>query len=186
MAQQLAQLRLLDSAHVHQVLDEAVEHGGLLARRAPVRGDQLLERRRAVGEPADRLLEPVEHVQLQLALAHVAPAATLPRMPLTNRPASSPEKVLASSMDSLMAAFVGTCRSTVSSQTAIRRMTRSTFAICSSFQCSDASRRMVSSFSRLASTPRMSCPAKAAVSVDTPLSAAWYWSTSSGSSEPVS
>ena len=38
-------------------------------------------------------------------------AATRPRMPFTKRPASSPENVLASSIDSLIAALVGTWRS---------------------------------------------------------------------------
>src|SRR5712692_3071911 len=76
----------------------------------PVRGDEILQRRGAVGELRDRLLEVGDQL-VQSALAQVAVAATRPRMPLTKRPASSPEKVFASSIDSLIAALVGTRRS---------------------------------------------------------------------------
>src|SRR5258706_1105788 len=131
-------------------------------QRLGVRRHQVVQRRSAVGKSLDHLLQPVHDVGW--AGAHDAAAATLPRMPLMNLPASSPEKVLASSMDSLMAALVGTCRSTVSSYTAMRRMMRSTFAICCSFQCSEASPITPSSFSWLASTPRTSSAAKSVTS----------------------
>src|SRR4029077_7647855 len=80
-----------------------------------VRGDELVERGRAFGEPADGLLEARQQlVEAGLRLrAQLTVAATRPRMPLTKRPASSPEKVLASSIDSLMAALGGTRRSIV-------------------------------------------------------------------------
>ena len=97
------------------------------ARRTLMGGNQLVEGRRALGEQRDGALEAgKQRLKAEclgaLALArklqlfgrfHVTLAATLPRMPFTNLPASSPEKVLASSIDSLMAALVGTCRSMV-------------------------------------------------------------------------
>src|SRR6266849_5492676 len=129
-------------------------------------GHELIERGRPIGQPANRLLE-ARHQLLERRLglgAQVTVAATRPRMPLTNRPASSPENVLASSIDSLIAALVGTLRSMVISYTAIRSTMRSTLAICSSFQLSEASLRIASSFSRLAMTPRTSWPAKAVTS----------------------
>ena len=91
--------------------------------------NQLLERRCAARELGDGLLETCEELLepngldgtgaaglVQFASGAVtAPGAvvatTRPRMPFTKRPDSSPEKVLASSIDSLMAAFVGTWRS---------------------------------------------------------------------------
>src|SRR4029077_16099596 len=94
-----------------------------------VGGHELLERRGACRELRDGLLERREQVlersgfdgtlgsgPVQFASgAATAPGAlimaTRPRMPFTKRPASSPEKVLASSIDSFMAAFVGTWRS---------------------------------------------------------------------------
>ena len=86
------------------------------AQRALVRGDQLFERCGASCELVDRLLEAGKqllepHGRDRRVLAQIVVAATLPRMPLTKRPASSPENVLASSMDSLIAALVGTWRS---------------------------------------------------------------------------
>src|SRR4029077_2949314 len=127
---------------------------------------QLVERGRAVGQAGDGFLQASQQLfESWLGLvAQVTVAATRPRMPLTNRPASSPENVLASSIDSLIAALVGTRRSIVISYTAIRSTIRSTLAICSSFQLSEASLRMASSLSRLASTPRTSWPAKAVTS----------------------
>src|SRR5207249_8352755 len=68
----------------------------------------------------------------------------------------------------------------------MRRIVRSTLAICSTFQCSDASRSTASSVSRLASTPRTRSLANAATSGVAALSAAWYCRTSSGSSDDVS
>src|SRR6266704_245571 len=68
----------------------------------------------------------------------------------------------------------------------MRRIVRSTLAICSTFQCSDASRSTASSSSRLASTPRTRSLANAATSGVAAPSAAWYCSTSSGSSVDVS
>src|SRR2546427_4345963 len=68
----------------------------------------------------------------------------------------------------------------------MRRIVRSTLAICSTFQCSDASASTASSCSLLASTPRTSSVANAATSGVAALSAAWYCSTSSGSSVNVS
>src|SRR6266852_4556351 len=68
-------------------------------------GHELIERGRPIGQPANRLLE-ARHQLLERRLglgAQVTVAATRPRMPLTNRPASSPENVLASSIDSLIA-----------------------------------------------------------------------------------
>ena len=89
---------------------------GEKAQRALVSGDQLVERCGASGELANRLLEAGKqllepHGRDRRVLAQIVVAATLPRMPLTKRPASSPENVLASSMDSLIAALVGTWRS---------------------------------------------------------------------------
>src|SRR6266567_5255457 len=133
---------------------------------------EVVEGRRPLGQNGDRLLELGQDL-VESALAQVAVAATRPRMPLTNRPASSPEKVLASSIDSLMAAFVGTFLSIAISYTAILRMTRSTFAICSSFQCSDASVRIASSSSRCAITPPTSWPAKLMISSLAPFSDPW-------------
>lgn len=78
--------------------------------RLTVAGDQLLERRPAVGEPRDGSLESIE----ELIQGDLGPAQTdstiLPSTPFTKRPDSSPENVLASSMDSLMAARTGTSR----------------------------------------------------------------------------
>src|SRR5260370_14829247 len=68
----------------------------------------------------------------------------------------------------------------------MRRIVRSTLAICLTFQCSDASASTASSCSLLASTPRTRSPANAATSGVAALSAAWYCSTSSGSSFEVS
>src|SRR6202521_3350678 len=101
-----------------------------------MRGDQLLERSGAAGQLGDGLLEGGEQLleacsvdrMICVCLVQDAVAATRPRMPLTKRPASSPENVLASSIDSLMAALVGTWRSIAISYTAMRRMIRSTFA----------------------------------------------------------
>ncbi len=75
-----------------------------------VRGDQLVERSRAVGEPPDRVLEARQQLlEGGLGLGvQLTDAATRPRMPFTKRPASSPENVFASSIDSLIAALVGT------------------------------------------------------------------------------
>src|SRR5260370_4081596 len=139
-----------------------------------VGGDELVERSGAVGQPADSLLEAYQPLlERRLGLRAPLPvAAARPRMPLTKRPASSPEKVLASSIDSLIAALVGTRRSIVISYTAIRSTILSTLAICSSFQLSDASLRMASSLSRLASTPRTSWPANAVTSAVSAPSAA--------------
>src|SRR5438270_7463570 len=72
---------------------------GLLVRR-----NERLQRCRGVGQPLDRLLEAFDRVSRPYR--HDAAAATRPSTPLTNRPASSPENVLASSIDSLMAALV--------------------------------------------------------------------------------
>ena len=87
---------------------------GLDLREQPQRplvgGDELFERGGTVGQLADRALELAEQ-GIEVGRGHVAVAATRPRIPLTKRPASSPENVLARSMDSLMAAFVGTLRS---------------------------------------------------------------------------
>src|SRR5216683_5624663 len=148
---------------------EGLEPGFGVGQQPPgpfMRGNQLVEWGRAIGEPADRLLEARQQLfERGLGLrAQVTVAATRPRIPLTKRPASSPEKVLASSIDSLIAALVGTRRSIVISYTAIRSTILSTLAICSSFQLSDASLRMASSLSRLASTPRTSWPANAVTS----------------------
>lgn len=97
--------------------------------RALVGRHELLERRGSARELSDGLLERGEQLLerrgfdeavwadlVQFASGAVtAPgavvAATRPSMPFTKRPDSSPEKVLASSIDSLMAAFVGTWRS---------------------------------------------------------------------------
>ena len=73
--------------------------------------DQVVEWGRPVRQLAHRRLEVGEKVVELARLTQIAVAATLPRMPLTKRPASSPEKVLASSIDSLIAALVGTLRS---------------------------------------------------------------------------
>lgn len=88
---------------------------GQKLRRSLVGGHQLFERRRAIREPLDSLFEARQDlVKGRLRIrAQVTVAATRPRMPFTNRPASSPEKVFASSIDSLIAAFVGTRRSIV-------------------------------------------------------------------------
>jgi hypothetical protein len=84
---------------------------------ALVGGHELIQGRRAVGQLRDRLLEPregfLEAGTGLLLWAQTTLAATRPRIPLTKRPASSPEKVFASSIDSLMAALVGTCLSIV-------------------------------------------------------------------------
>src|SRR6267378_4490568 len=108
-----------------------------------MRGDELVERGGTFRKPADRLLEAREQLLegLLRRSAQVTVAATRPRMPFTKRPASSPEKVFASSIDSLIAALVGTRRSMVISYTAIRSTMRSTLAICSIFQLSEASLR---------------------------------------------
>src|SRR5260370_35820341 len=97
--------------------------------RALVGRYELLEWRGTARELCDRLLEGCKQLfearrfdrrlcagRAQFASGAVtAPGAvvatTRPRIPFTNRPASSPEKALASSIDSLVAAFVGTCRS---------------------------------------------------------------------------
>jgi len=78
-------------------------------------GDELVERSRAIRQPADRLLQARQQLlESWLGLsAQVTVAAIRPRMPFTKRPASSPENVFASSIDSLIAAFVGTRRSMV-------------------------------------------------------------------------
>ena len=99
------------------------------AHRSLVSRHKLLERRGAARELCDRLLERGEQIletrglertlssgAVQFASGAVTTpgalmAATRPRMPFTKRPDSSPENVLASSMDSLMAALVGTWRS---------------------------------------------------------------------------
>ncbi len=72
---------------------------------------ELVQRRAAVRERADRGFQVGQNVVKLGRLHQVAVAATRPRMPLTKRPASSPEKVFASSIDSLIAALVGTLRS---------------------------------------------------------------------------
>src|SRR2546421_28223 len=79
---------------------------------AVVRRHELLQRRRPVSELPNRPLELRQQIVQTARFAQVAVAATRPRTPFTNRPASSPEKVFASSIDSLMAALVGTLRST--------------------------------------------------------------------------
>src|SRR5690349_20718531 len=104
-------------------------------------GDELVQRRRAVGQLRDGRLEVGEQVVENRGLTQVAVAATRPRIPFTKRLASSPENVFASSIDSLIASLVGTRRSIAISYTAMRRMMRSTFAICSSLQCSEVSLR---------------------------------------------
>src|SRR6202165_759952 len=60
-----------------------------------------------------------------------ASAAIRPRMPLTNLPESGPPKVLASSIDSLMAALSGTLGRNRISKLAMRSKVRSTLAIWS-------------------------------------------------------
>jgi len=109
--------------------DELRKFVGEDAERALVGGHELVKRGGTARELGDGLLEGSQQVlepgsldrvlnagQVQFASGAVtAPGAvvatTRPRMPFTKRPASSPEKVLASSIDSLMAAFVGTWRS---------------------------------------------------------------------------
>src|SRR5439155_4958304 len=102
-----------------EVLDPGPQILQLLLRlvqqleRQPVGADQLLQRRIRVRKAGDRPLQAVQNVgRLR---AHAMAEATRPRMPFTNLPASSPAKVLASSIDSLIAAFGGTCLSMVSS-----------------------------------------------------------------------
>ena len=79
--------------------------------------DELVQRRRAVCQLGNRAFELgkdlLEGCVRGFGRAQVTLAAMRPRMPLTNLPASSPEKVLASSIDSLIAALVGTCLSMV-------------------------------------------------------------------------
>src|SRR5205823_3501227 len=102
-----------------EVLDPSPQSLQLLLRLAQqlerqlVGADQLLQRRVRFRKAGDRPLQAVQDVgRLR---AHAMAEATRPRMPFTNRPASSPEKVLASSIDSLIAAFGGTCLSILSS-----------------------------------------------------------------------
>src|ERR1700686_4301257 len=83
---------------------------GQQLERLLVGSHQLLQRSGSAGKPRHRPLE-VGQELVETTLAHVAVAATRPRMPLTKRPASSPENVLASAIDSLIAALVGTRRS---------------------------------------------------------------------------
>src|SRR5438045_870812 len=64
----------------------------------------------------------------------------------------------------------------------MRRMMRSTLAICSILQCSEASLRIASSLSWFSITPRTSCPANPATSSGAAFSAAWYARTSAASS----
>src|SRR6266404_2880017 len=96
-----------------EVLDSGPQSLQLLLRlfQQLLGADQLLERCVRVRKPGDRPLQSVQNVG-RLG-AHAVAAATRPRMPFTNRPASSPEKVLASSIDSLIAAFGGTFLSMV-------------------------------------------------------------------------
>src|SRR5439155_13999811 len=141
--------------------------------RSLVCRNQLIQGRRPLRKLAHGGFELREKIVELPDLTQVAVAATRPRIPLTNLPESSPEKVLASSMDSLIAALVGTLRSMAISYTAIRRMMRSTFAIWSSFQCSDASLMIASSRSRLAITPSTSWRAKFVTSSPAPFSDAW-------------
>src|ERR1700693_3160676 len=68
----------------------------------------------------------------------------------------------------------------------MRRMMRSTLAICPSFQWSDASLRIESSLSRFAITPWTSCKAEVATSGGAAHSKAWYRRTSSVSSSAPS
>src|SRR6266581_708145 len=102
-----------------EVLDSGPQSLQLLLRlvqqlqRKRVGADELFQRRVRVRKAGDRPLQAVQNVG-RLG-AHAMAEATRPRMPFTNRPASSPEKVLASSIDSLIAAFGGTCLSIVSS-----------------------------------------------------------------------
>src|SRR2546429_269864 len=87
------------------------------APRRLVVGDPPLERGGRGGQPGrpplqplQQLVQPWRRTLLQAAYPRAAVSATLPRMPLTNRPDSSPAKVLASSIDSLMAARTGVSR----------------------------------------------------------------------------
>src|SRR5579875_2010940 len=68
---------------------------------------------RPPGPPATDLPPPRAPSTPASSAHRVANSTTRPRTPFTNRPDSSPEKVLASSMDSLMAALTGTLRATV-------------------------------------------------------------------------
>src|SRR2546421_2921358 len=76
-------------------LDQPRLRLGQQSDRDLMRRHEIVERSRAVGELPYRLLQVGEQV-VESALAQVAVAATRPRMPLTKRPASSPENVLAS------------------------------------------------------------------------------------------
>src|SRR5215472_11193417 len=143
---QLGLCRLDEPAGIFEVRDEAVEWGV------------------GIGEPADQHLQPVQDgVQarwLRALRLHVATvSATLPRMPFTNRLDSSPPKVLASPMDSLIAARIGILRATAISYTAIRRMIRSTRPIWSTFQLVEAAWMAPSSCTRFSVTPRTSSSA---------------------------
>src|SRR5207248_8802295 len=93
-----------------------------------------------------------------------ASAAIRPRMPLTNLPESGPPKVLASSIDSLMAALSGTLGRKRISKVAMRSSVRSTLAIWSRPQFRDAWLSSVSISGRWSSTPWTRSRAKLATS----------------------
>src|SRR5260370_36697059 len=102
------------------------------AHRPLMSGDQIIQWCRAVGQLGDGRFEVGEQAVEDRRLTQVAVAATRPRMPFTKRPDSSPEKDLASSIDSLIAALGGAWRSIAIAYTAIGRQTRFTFACWSS------------------------------------------------------
>jgi hypothetical protein len=85
-------------------------------------GDRLIERCRRIGEALEGGLQAVQELiqgwapvvpRGNLGSPHATISATFPSTPFTKRPDSSPENVLASSMDSLIAAFTGTLRAIV-------------------------------------------------------------------------